>query len=971
MASRVIYPPAGGQLDPHLRSTSPMLSSSPPTRIRTSGIFGRRLSLTAASVANTVASSSLFGSSPPTSSPMYQQSNFFRSSTAVNHVGSTTNIPATINTPAASTAVAAAVAATTNGTSGRQRTRSTSHPPPPKYKTYRTPQLRISLQDTTGNLVLSAPVMAPGESIRGQIHLELPKATPVHSIEVCLIGTVSALDGTRLGSMKTVTILEECKTVATASVTNARTNTTRRHTTPPASTSAIITPTVVSSTRDDGSPVGRPRRGSVNSQHRARSPTFSNQSNIIAAAVTATIAATGNTRRYSTEVMSRTLSMPSPYYAQGHNASSASLARPVSPTSTDVRGRRTSFSANVDMPLGGFGMLGGRHNMSMINISSIGQYTLDDPEQDDPSQPEAPSYDPPNYDHIVTTTSPRSSTDTDHSHTELPPNDTGATMTTEDSSSSVSEPISTTISSTIAVDDDMAPARTFNTRSSSSGSSRSSITGENTSNSTTPPTTTTASTAPVVEPKAVLMQPGNYVIPFSIRIPANTVMSLPGSFSDPVGNISYHIKAVMKQIMPSQDPYDPKALTVEPTFTSATQAIKLIPMNDPVNMPLYSLPYETESVRANVGHWVWSTGFMEAHAWVPKQGYRPGRMIPLVIHIVNHSDAKQVVVETTLCKCFHYGSGLTKVRAMGIAGHGYLMDPLFNNSTLEFDDISSTAMATTSPPQPIERGRRRLGRSSSTRNGRSQQQHQQQQQDTFPSPPASPPFGSNFSSTPSSDGGDSPEGSIHGARMTSPGSMASISSQWGSFHSSGSNENSSNGGINGGISQAVYNPNNRQLMMQSPTPSVSGPPQPPPLPIIQHQREKISKAKTMINCSLAVDREIQKTIMVPIPVTAGYSILNAPLLEVSYEIVVKIRAEKVYTRGLRLEVPIVVVVPEDNDVDDEEDLMLMAAANAAGGNGTTTDYSLAFSGDEYDIGYQGECPPYEATASSGRRRSRR
>lgn len=454
MASRVIYPPAGGQLDPHLRSTSPMLSSSPPTRIRTSGIFGRRLSLTAASVANTVSSSSLFGSSPPTSSPMYQQSTFFRSSTAVNHAGSTTNIPSTINTPAASTAIATA----TNGTSGRQRTRSTSHPPPPKYKSYRTPQLRISLQDSIGNLVLSAPVMAPGESIRGQIHLELPKATPVHSIEVCLIGTVAALDGTRLGSMKTVTILEECKTVATASVTNARTNTTRRHTTP-APTTVTIAPTVAS-TRDDGSPVGRTaRRSSVSSQDRARSPTFSNQSNIIAAAAAATISATGNTRRYSTEVMSRTLSMPSPYYAPGHNASSASLARPVSPTSADLRGRRTSFSANVDMPLGGFGILGGRLNMSMVNISSIGQYALDDPEQDDPSQPEAPSYDPPNYDHIVTTT-PRSSTDTDHSNTEPPlATETGAAMATEDSSTGlISAPISAPISSTIgSVDDGKKP----------------------------------------------------------------------------------------------------------------------------------------------------------------------------------------------------------------------------------------------------------------------------------------------------------------------------------------------------------------------------------------------------------------------------------------------------------------------------------------------------------------------------------
>ncbi|KAF9126740.1 hypothetical protein BGX30_015128 [Mortierella sp. GBA39] len=1106
IASRMAYPPDGGLNDPHPRVSSPPLASSPPTRIRTSGIFTRRLSLTAASVAN--ASSSLFGSSPPTSNTsgsIYQQSSFFRSSStgvhsnsaaaaaasssSINISSSANNVPST-STQSSSSGSGQVIG---GSTSGRQRTRSTSHPPPPKYKSYRTPQLRISLQDVIGNLVLSAPVMAPGESIRGQIHLELPKATPVHSIEVYLTGTVTALDGTRLGSMKTVTILEECKTVATASITNTRTNTTRRHTTPsPSATASVATGGAAATASQDSTTTtttatatttavsgGRGRRRSIVNgaiADRSRSPTYpppSGMAAIAATAAAATIAAQsqGNSRRLSTELMSRTLSMPSSSYpyAQHNNGSTLSLNRSASPTPADLRGRRTSFSANVDVPGGfssllglGLGLGGGRGGMSMVNISTISQqFPLDDP-----SEPEAPSYDPPHYEGIFTDNA-RSSTEsgggeaganatspgeivsapiatTSSRQTEEPASTpvsaplATTTTTDEDAASPDSEPISAPIP-TPSPSDSTDDVRTQSSRSSRDG--RSDPTPTASSNTTT--TTIAATTPPAepVEPKAVLMQPGNYVIPFSIRIPSNSTMSLPGSFTDPVGNISYQLKAVMKQILPSPDPYDPRALVVEPTFTSSTQIIKLIPMNDPTYMPLYTMPFETESVRANVGHWVWSTGFLEAHAWVPKQGYRPGRMVPLVIHIVNHSDARQVVVETTLCKCLHYGSGLSKARAMGVAGQGYLMDPTLVTSDVASEEMAfaegeeTTAVAVAVETENPRESRRRSRRSSSNRNSRQPQPStttatRRSEASMMPSPPASP-YGSNFPSTPTSEqGGESPEGSVHGmtasasaasaaaaARMASPNSMASISSQWGSIHSNSSDSNSNSNGVSGGsgggggqVAAAIqaynsmtinsnggiqYNPDTLSTLVTSPTPSSTikeSSATIQPLPIIQHRREKLTKSKTLISCSQAVDREIQKTIPVVIPATAGYSILNAPLLEVSYEIVIKIRAEKNNTvssvvprrrqGGVRLSVPIVVVVPEDGDLEDEEEEILLANAGLSpemlglGGGGNMSSLALGgttFSGDDsFDFGEQGECPPYEVTASStSRRRGRR
>ncbi|KAG0053406.1 hypothetical protein BGZ83_001172 [Gryganskiella cystojenkinii] len=1001
MASRVAYPPSGQLNEPHIRSTSPTLPATPATRIRTSGVFGRRLSLTAVSVANTVTSSSLFGSSPPpaSSSSIYQQSSgFFRSSTsAINNAATasstTVNSPVTQSPdpynapPLTTTAIATATTPM-----GRPRSRSTSHPPPPKYKTSRTPQLRISLQDATGNLVLSAPVMAPGESIRGQIHLELPKATPVHSIEVCLQGTVTALDGTRLGSMKTVTILEECKTVATASITNARTNTTRRHTTPspPSTTSAA------SGGIEPGAASRPQRRGSVsvvNSSNnfggvppRDRAQNFPNHSSVnistsaaISAAVAATTAALGaSNARPSAEMMSRTFSMPSSsiYGSNVYSSSTVSLNsnnRPISTISADMRGRRTSFSANVDVPIvGGFGTLGGRANMSMVNISTLSQF----PAEDDPSLPAAPSYDPPEYDGITPIDTAGAQSSSSQPTTEqASAND--ATPTTMDpspvltSESSEDTTYASTDSSTSVTEDTQDQSRRSSTDGGSSSGSSSirnatvmGVTPTPTATTTVTTSIATTSAATDAEPKAVLMQPGNYVIPFSIRIPSNTTMSLPGSFTDPVGTISYQLKAVMKQILPSPDHYNPRGLLVEPTFSSSTQVIKLIPMNDPTHMPLYLVPYETESVRANVGHWVWSTGFLEAHAWVPKQGYRPGRMIPLVIHIVNHSDARQVVVETTLCRCLHYGSGLSKARAMGLAGQS-----AYFAETLE--DLSMTITPTATIVPERTNSRRRLG----LRSRRNMPTTAIAMSATMPSPPASP-FSSNFPSTPTSEqGGESPEGSIHGAtaRMTSPSSIASISSQW---ESSGDLHSAPIDYSGGGIG---YNPESRSTMT-SPTPSsysTSTTTAAAVLPVIQHQREKISKSRTLVHCSSAVDREIQKTILVPVPHTAGYSILNAPLLEVSYEIVVKIRVEKIYSKGLRLQVPIVVIIPEEGDLEDDDDDILIGSV-AAGGlvssatGGGERDFSLAFSGDEYDIGDHGECPPYEATAAtSTRRRSRR
>ncbi|KAF9962359.1 hypothetical protein BGZ65_009301 [Modicella reniformis] len=593
----------------------------------------------------------------------------------------------------------------------------------------------------------------------------------------------------------------------------------------------------------------------------------------------------------------------------------------MSSTPADLRGRRASFSANVDTAVGGFGGLVGRagRNMSMINISTLSQFPMGDLGADDPSLPEAPSYDPPNYENLFTSIANGRSSE-ESSVTD--------TMVASESTATTTE-LGTAEEAMVAASN-LDPAGASEDGSSNAHSRRPSR--ESRSHQAT--STTTPATPPVepVEPKAVLMQPGNYVIPFSIRIPANTVMTLPGSFSDPVGSISYQLKAVMKQILPSPDPYNPKALIVEPTFTSTSQVIKLIPMNDPAHMPLYNLPFETVSIRANVGHWVWSTGFMEAHAWVPKQGYRPGRVVPLVIHIVNHSDAKQVTVETTLCKCLHYGSGLSKIRAMGIAGQGYLIDPTLIPPTgmPETTEEASSALD--------ERGTdgRRHGRQR-----RSSIRNNSRQESSIPSPPASP-YGSSFPTTTISEHeSESPDGSVHRARVTSP-SIHSNSSD-------GNNTSTTSGPIH-------YSPDSSNSTPSTATttslPSAA-------LPIVQHLREKMSKAKTLINCSLAVDREIQKTILVPIPHTTGYSILNAPLLEVSYEIVIKIRVERVYSRDIRLSVPIVVVVPEEGDIEEEE--VLLVNAGMASPADMARDLGLELDGDDFDFGGQGECPPYEAT----------
>lgn len=124
-------------------------------------------------------------------------------------------------------------------------------------------------------------------------------------------------------------------------------------------------------------------------------------------------------------------------YAQNNNGSTLSLNRSVSPTPAAMRGRRTSFSANVDVPGGfssllGLGLGGGRAGMSMVNISTFSQqFPLDDP-----SEPEAPSYDPPHYEGIFT--------DGARSSTENGGGEAGAGSTT--SGEIVSAPIATTSS---------------------------------------------------------------------------------------------------------------------------------------------------------------------------------------------------------------------------------------------------------------------------------------------------------------------------------------------------------------------------------------------------------------------------------------------------------------------------------------------------------------------------------------------
>jgi len=76
------------------------------------------------------------------------------------------------------------------------------------------------------------------------------------------------------------------------------------------------------------------------------------------------------------------------------------------------------------MPIGGFGMLGGR-NMSMVNISTLNQFPL----EDDPSLPAAPSYDPPDYEGISASATNEGASVEQQTSTETGTTETGTTET--------------------------------------------------------------------------------------------------------------------------------------------------------------------------------------------------------------------------------------------------------------------------------------------------------------------------------------------------------------------------------------------------------------------------------------------------------------------------------------------------------------------------------------------------------------
>ncbi|KAJ3329315.1 Arrestin domain-containing protein 4 [Blyttiomyces sp. JEL0837] len=129
--------------------------------------------------------------------------------------------------------------------------------------------------------------------------------------------------------------------------------------------------------------------------------------------------------------------------------------------------------------------------------------------------------------------------------------------------------------------------------------------------------TTLSGSLNVQDPNEVL-QPGEYVFPFTFRMPS---VSLPASFESHYGKIKYEITAVLVR-SGSLNKTHTVVLTVPSTLDGTGEAFMV-----PVKV----------SEGCVVGRLWWASGRLEVEAEIPKRAYTSEESIPLRIDITNHS----------------------------------------------------------------------------------------------------------------------------------------------------------------------------------------------------------------------------------------------------------------------------------------------------------------------------------------------
>ncbi|TPX36925.1 hypothetical protein SmJEL517_g00938 [Synchytrium microbalum] len=135
--------------------------------------------------------------------------------------------------------------------------------------------------------------------------------------------------------------------------------------------------------------------------------------------------------------------------------------------------------------------------------------------------------------------------------------------------------------------------------------------------------------APSMEERGVMVPEGEYVYPFSFRMPPT---NLPPSYDGTFGKVGYELTAIL-----NRNGYPTRTVVIPLTVPSTADASD----RD------YASPFE-KLLSGPAGFWIWKSGHLDVAVSVPRTGYASEEVIPLKIDITNHSGAGTILKDIYL-----------------------------------------------------------------------------------------------------------------------------------------------------------------------------------------------------------------------------------------------------------------------------------------------------------------------------------
>ncbi|KAI8852364.1 hypothetical protein BC829DRAFT_440786 [Chytridium lagenaria] len=126
------------------------------------------------------------------------------------------------------------------------------------------------------------------------------------------------------------------------------------------------------------------------------------------------------------------------------------------------------------------------------------------------------------------------------------------------------------------------------------------------------------------EEERIPLEPGDYVYPFSFRVPLAT---LPASFEGNFGRVKYEITGILAR--PNSSIKTCSTILTIPSTVDAADSLYQAPTESKLHIP--------------VGLWLWRTGYLDASLSVPKGAFSSEEIMPVTLDILNHSASGAVL----------------------------------------------------------------------------------------------------------------------------------------------------------------------------------------------------------------------------------------------------------------------------------------------------------------------------------------